>query len=59
MVNILGYYVYNSETKQWLDEDNNFTSFFYRAKEFSDFIEADAEMKRNCADYVFACMGSI
>ena len=57
-MNVLGYSVYNSETKKWLsDDEKTWTNSFHSAASFNDFDLANDVMDREGGDYVFACMG--
>jgi hypothetical protein len=59
MQDVLGYYVYNSETKQWLsDDEKTWNPSLHAAAEFGNVETANAIMEREGGDYVFACMPS-
>ena len=60
MQNVLNYHVYNSETKNWLtDDEKTWHSSFHQSASFNDFEVANGVMEREGGDYVFACMGSV
>jgi hypothetical protein len=59
MQHVLGFYVYDSEAKQWLDDEDRYQHSFHAAAEFSDAQTANDAMERTGGDYVFACMGSM
>lgn len=59
MQNILSYHVFNSDTKQWLaDDERSWGGSFHASASFANFETANAIMDREGGDYVFACMGS-
>jgi hypothetical protein len=59
MPNVLSYHVYDSESKQWIDDEDRLVNSFHASAAFNNLETANDAMERTGADYVFACMGSV